>query len=227
VTSPLATATANGAAPAIPRIGLAGGIGSGKSAVARAFAALGCVVSDSDAAAKSLLREPAVRDELVAWWGRGVLTDAGEIDRAKVAGVVFADAAQRARLEGLIHPMLRAGRVAALMAATQAGAPAFVIDAPLLFEAGLEGECDAVVFVEAPREERVRRVRATRGWSEAELDLREAAQWPLDDKRRRCAYRVDNGGDAAKLDGQVRTILDAVRARNVPKAEGQRGGTTP
>lgn len=195
-------------------IGVAGGIGSGKSAVARAFAALGCVVSDSDAQAREALERPEVIAAVASWWGPGVLDGSGRVDRGAVAKIVFSEARERARLEGLIHPMIRRSRGALIAEASALGAPGVVVDAPLLFEAGLDGECDAVVFVEASRATRLERV-AGRGWDPAELDRREAAQMPLAQKRARSGYVVDNegpGGEVA-LASAVSAILTDVRRR--------------
>lgn len=191
-----------------PVIGIAGGIGSGKSTVARAFEQLGCLVLDSDAEAKRALERTEVRDELVRWWGPGVLDADGGIDRRRVAQIVFADAAERRRLEGLIHPLVKKTRREAIAMAT--GRPGVVIDAPLLFEAGLEGECDEVVFVEASRAVRLARVLRSRGWDEAEFDRREAAQMPLDEKRRRCRFVIENEDDEPRVE-EARAVLEAVR----------------
>ncbi|MFM9959130.1 MAG: dephospho-CoA kinase [Phycisphaerales bacterium] len=178
-------------------IGIAGGIGSGKSAVARAFGRLGCAVIDSDAEAKTALDRPEVRQTLASWWGPGVLMrDAAgseRTDRSAVGRIVFADPAARARLEALIHPLIRRTRETARREAVAAGAKAIIYDAPLLFEAGIDKLCDAVVWVECPREERLRRVRVSRGWDEAELAKREAAQWPLKRKRALCSHEIWNG----------------------------------
>ncbi|MEM1329221.1 MAG: dephospho-CoA kinase [Planctomycetota bacterium] len=192
-------------------IGIAGGIGSGKSAVAGAFASLGLLVSDSDTEAKAQLEIEEVRDELVRWWGTGVLDAGGVVDRASVARIVFADDAERARLESLIHPRLRAGREAMIQRARDGGMPGVVIDAPLLFEAGIDAECDAVVFVEAPREVRLERVRRTRGWDEAELGRRESAQWPLDQKRDACGHVIRNDRSESALKQEASRVLDEVR----------------
>lgn len=194
-------------------IGLAGGIGAGKSAVAAILRELGCVVSDSDTRAKELLDAPHVRDELVRWWGGSVLGVAGRVDRSAVASIVFADPDQRRRLEGLVHPLLKRERDAAASEAARHGARAFIIDAPLLFEAGLDAECDAVLFVEAPEAARLARVRATRGWSEAELRRREAAQWPLDRKRGLATMVVPNDGDPSLLRQRVQAALEDLLAR--------------
>jgi dephospho-CoA kinase len=207
-------------------LGIAGGIGSGKSTVARAFAALGWVVVDSDQQAAAALLRDDVRGTLVQWWGSGVLDSSGMIDRKAVGRIVFADAAERKRLEELIHPLIARGRRDAIAAATAAAGRApdgVVYDAPLLFEAGLDRECDAVVFVDAPRERRLERVRASRGWDEHELAKREASQWPLDRKRAGCRFVVVNDGDARGVDEQVRhvaAILTAERGSGTSRSSG-------
>lgn len=203
-----------GTLPARPLVvGLAGGIGAGKSAAAREFARLGWLVSDSDAEARHELQSPEVREVLRSWWGESILDGAGGIDRAAVARIVFSDPAQRTRLEGLIHPRLRAAREQLKAEARSRGAPGVVIDAPLLFEAGLDRECDAVVFVDAPRPERLDRVSRTRGWSEDELARREAAQMPLEEKKRRADTVIVNAGDEPALRRQVEEASRVLLAR--------------
>ena len=92
--------------PRIPVIGLCGGIGAGKSAVAGILADLGCVVSDSDRDAREVLADPEVLEVLRGWWGDDVVGTDGRLDRSRIAGRVFADDSERARLEGLVHPRL-------------------------------------------------------------------------------------------------------------------------
>lgn len=190
-------------------IGIAGGIGSGKSHVAAVFARLGCVVSDSDRQAREALTRREVVDTLRAWWGDGV-APGGVVDRAAVAHVVFHDPAQRAKLEQLIHPLVHAQRADEVVRAAASGKRAVVVDAPLLFEAGIDRECDAVVFVDCPREERLARVKASRGWDEAELTRREAAQWPLERKRAACRFVVHNDRAHPDLERQVGEVLGAL-----------------
>jgi len=194
-----------------PVIGLAGGIGAGKSAVAGAFAQLGCLVVDSDALGREALTDPVIRHTLVGWWGQRILGSDGEVDRGKVAQIVFADPEQRQRLEGLTHPWIESKRKEQFAAADRSTV-AFVIDAPLLFEAGIDDECDAIVFVDAPRAERVRRVRAHRGWSESELFRRESSQLSLDEKRKRADYVIENTGDLSALAEKVRLVLERILA---------------
>lgn len=193
-------------------IGLAGGVGAGKSTVGKALADLGCVVFDADAEAKRALDEPAVRGRLAEWWGRGVLGAGGRVDRAAVAKIVFGDADARRRLQSLTHPIVIERCDAALAAAAGAGARGFVIDAPLLYEAGLDNRCDAVVFVDAPLEDRVRRVGSSRGWSRDELLRRESAQMPVEAKRARASHVLTNDGDAAALAEAARGLFERIAA---------------
>lgn len=195
----------------VPVIGLVGGVGSGKSAVARAFEKLGCVVSDSDKAVREVLARPEVVDALVGWWGRGILDSENRVDRKKIADVVFKDDYERRRLEALIHPLVRESRGVLIERARAEGARGVIVDAPLLFEAGVDAECDAVVFVEATRAARLGRVREGRGWDEAELDRREKAQMPLDEKRRRSDHVLVNNGTLGELESRVAKLLAAIR----------------
>ncbi len=188
-------------------LGVVGGIGAGKSAVARSLAARGFVIVDSDRAAHEALERPAVRETLRSWWGERVLTPEGRVDRRAVAAIVFADAAQRARLEALVHPIVKEARVEAIRNAGAANARGVVVDAPLLYEAGVDQECDAVLFVDAPRELRLERV-DERGWDAPEFDRREASQLPLDEKRRRADVVVINDSTEAVLDERVGVALD-------------------
>lgn len=201
----------------LPVIGLAGGIGAGKSLVGSILRSLGCLVIDSDARAKAALDRPDVRDQLVLWWGDGVLDHDGRIDRSKIAAIIFDDPQQRQRLEALVHPIVRQDRAAAIAEArrAEAGGPpvrAVVIDAPLLFEAGVDRECDAVIFVDAPPSIRQDRVKS-RGWNEAELRRREVAQLPLEEKRRRATHIVSNAGSREELEKAVADVLDKITLR--------------
>ena len=108
-------------------LGLAGGIGAGKSAVARLLEQRGWVILDADADAKAALDRPEVREALVSWWGRVVLDPAGRIDRAAVARIVFNDDTQRRRLEELIHPLVRRSRAQAIEEALEALGARFIV----------------------------------------------------------------------------------------------------
>ena len=145
-----------------PVIGITGGIGAGKSEVARILADLGCLVVNSDDLARQALLDPAIKSRLRAEWGETIFDAGGDVDRSALARIVFADPGQRRALESIIHPWVEAHRRAIFDAADPA-TPAFVIDAPLLLEAGIDRECDHVVHIDADREKRLERVRE-RGW---------------------------------------------------------------
>jgi dephospho-CoA kinase len=142
----------------------------------------------------------------VLWWGPKVLDGEGEIDRAAVAHVVFADPEQRKRLEELTHPWIETKRKA-MFEHAPLGTPALVIDAPLLFEAGLDSICDEVVFVDTPRDIRLARVQETRGWNASEMAKRELSQLPLDEKQRRADHVVSNSGDLTSLAAEVGRVF--------------------
>jgi dephospho-CoA kinase len=203
-----------------PIIGISGGIGSGKSFVAGLFGELGCLVIDSDEQVRRAYVSPEVRDVLRRWWGEGVFRPDGGIDRRAIAARVFTDPAERARLEGLLHPLVARMRDAEMAAhAADPQTIAFVWDTPLLFEAGLNGQCDALVFVDTPAEVRARRVRAGRGWDAAELARRENLQWPLDRKREISDHLVTNTASADEVRDQVRKVLSRILARS-PRPKG-------
>ncbi len=186
-------------------VGLTGGVASGKSAVAAKLAALGAVVIDADALARQVV-EPgtpglaAIKDT----FGDAVLLADGSLDRPALGAIVFADAAQRAKLNAIVHPLVRE-QAAKLRQAAAAGA-LVVEDIPLLVETGrLEG-FDAVVVVQAPHAERIRRMVQDRGWSTEDAEARMAAQ-ATDDQRAAVAdYLLDNSGTLEELEAQVSAL---------------------
>jgi dephospho-CoA kinase len=201
-----------------PIIGLAGGIGSGKSYIAGLLAELGCGVIDSDAQVREVYRHPQVLATIRSWWGEGMVGSDGQADRRAIAGRVFNDPAQRQRLEALIHPRVDALRQARMKELTiEPKIVAFVWDTPLLFEAGLSDRCDAVIFIDTPLEERLRRVAGSRGWDQHELQRREKLQWPLDRKREISDDVLQNTADAGDVRRQVRDVLSRVLARVTQK----------
>jgi len=197
----------------IPVVGLAGGIGAGKSRVAGILGEAGCVVSDSDADARAALTDPNVVSALTAIAGAGILGGDGSVDRGRLAAAIFSDDGVRARVEAVMHPWIEQRRRALFAEACRRSdslPAALVIDAPLLFEAGLDGQCDAVIFVDAPYAQRLARVQVTRGWSEEELMRREQAQWDVDRKRERATYVITNDSDDVRLREQTMAVLRAI-----------------
>src|SRR6476620_9528527 len=191
-----------------PIIGIEGGIGSGKSLVASMMAEMNCLVINSDEMARQAYKDPGVKHTLRQWWGKLVFDPSGEVDRGAVARKVFTMPSERQRLERLIHPIVNEMREKRMnQAAGDPAVVAFVWDTPLLFETELNKLCDTVVFVEAPPELRVARVREKRGWSREELAERENLQLPLDNKRRMSHDVIVN---AADTDG-TSTVREQVR----------------
>ena len=206
-------------------VGLTGGIGSGKTEVSRRLAALGAVVVDADVIAREVV-EPGTPglDQIVAAFGPEVLASDGadvRLDRDRLAALVFADPQARARLNAIVHPLVRA-RTAELVAAAAAADPHAVVvnDVPLLVEAGLAGAAgaggghyDAIVVVAADPATQRRRLVEQRGMTPADADARIAAQAPLADKLAVADYVVHNDGDLAALDAQVRQVWAHLAAR--------------
>jgi dephospho-CoA kinase len=196
-----------------PIIGLAGGIGSGKSTIAKLFGELGCQVLSADEYVRDAYRDPAVIARLREWWGDAIVDRSGELDRKAVARIVFEKPEEKSRLESLVHPLVADRRNEAMRAAADdAQVLAYVWDIPLLFEVGLAGQCDAIVFVDAPFEQRLERVKSTRGWDDAELRRREKLQVPLDNKRQMSNYILQNTADVGFARRQVREVLSAILA---------------
>ena len=194
-----------------PIVGLVGGIGAGKSRVAHAFERLGGRVLDFDQLAHEQLVDREVVAHLRQWWGDRVVGSDGRVDRSLVASIVFADGAELARLEGLLYPRLTA-LCSELVVALDADATvvAIILDAPKLFEAGLDAQCDAIVFVDADRKTRLERVVRSRGWDQSEFVRREKLQIPLDKKRASADYVVENHDDTERLAAQVERVFNSV-----------------
>jgi dephospho-CoA kinase len=188
-------------------LGLTGSIGMGKTTTARLFAQAGVPVHDADAAVHRLYEHEAVAAIEAAFPGT---TDAGKVDRAKLAARVLDDEAAIKRLEAIVHPLVRESETRFLAAAAAQGARVVVLDIPLLFETGGESRVDAVVVVSAPPEVQRARALARPGMTPAKLDAILAKQVPDSDKRARAHFVVDSarGVDSARV--QVRGILRAV-----------------
>ena len=182
------------------RIGLTGGIGSGKSAVASSFAQLGATVIDADVLAREVVApgSEGLR-QIRALWPEAVGAG-GALDRPALAAIVFADDAARARLNAITHPLVRA-RAAELEAAAPDGLVVHVV--PLLFEGDFWRTCDKTVVVTAAAETRLARVVAREATDAAAVERRMAAQIDPAVARARADYVIENDGD-----------LDALRERS-------------
>jgi dephospho-CoA kinase len=187
-------------------IGILGGVASGKSEVSQRLRTLGAAVLDADQVGHAVLREPEVRRALEQRWGPRILDAAGELDRRKIAEIVFAGTpesqAELTFLEGLTHPRIGRRLESQLAQWQRAGVPAAVLDAPVMLKAGWDRLCQWIIFVDVPRPVRLARARQ-RGWTEAEFAAREAAQEPLEYKRSRADLTIDNAATLEQLSAQV------------------------
>jgi len=185
-------------------IGVTGGVGTGKSTVARMLRGAGAHVIDADEIARALTAKgsPAYR-AIVRRFGRGILLKSGAIDRAALGSLVFARPAVREKLTAILHPAI----IRRIKKETRDSTKGLVvIDAPLLFETGLNESVDAVVVVKASREAQVRRCKARSGLSREQTLSRDAAQLPLKEKIRSADYVIDNNGTLRQTEKQVDSI---------------------
>jgi dephospho-CoA kinase len=190
------------------RVGLTGGIASGKSLVAEELAKLGAAVIDADVLAREVV-EPGTPGlaAVVARFGDAVLTD-GRLDRARLGALVFADPAARRDLERIIHPAVRARAAELERAAAEAGAAVVVHVIPLLVETGQADDFDRVVVVDVdPATQRERLLRRD-GFTEAEADRRIAAQAAREDRLAAADVVLDNLGSVTQLKSQIRHLWD-------------------
>ena len=214
---------------AVPVIGLIGGIGGGKSEVAALFKERGALVIDADAVGHELLKDLTVRDRIVERFGAGVLTGVGHqsgspsaIDRKALGAIVFADQKARHDLEAILHPRMRSWFLTVIESERRAGGGTdrcVVLDAAILLEAGWDDLCDLIVFVDSPREERMHRVEAKRGWSPEMFEARERAQWPSDEKRRRADLVIVNDAGVEALQREVERVEAVLADLSCPVIE--------
>lgn len=203
--------TAPEAGPHRPyRVGLTGGIASGKSTVANEFRRLGVEVYSADDIARELVvpGSPLLAD-LVHAFGPGILTTQGELDRARLRETVFADSGARARLNALMHPAIRAR----LFAHADAAAGTYVVlEIPLLVEGGLEGEVDRVLVVDCPESVQLERLTSRDRVSAAQAMATLSAQATRADRRSVADDIVENSGSTDALRDAVRALHDRYRA---------------
>ena len=192
------------------RVGLTGGIGSGKSEVAKTFADLGAFVIDTDELSREAVAPGSAGLRAIAALWPDVVRDGG-LDRKALAAIVFADDAQRERLNAIVHPEVR--RLAAEYERRAAPGQIVVQVIPLLFEVGLDAQMDANVAVLAPDGARLERVLARDGADEGQVRARMAAQIAPDEARRRADYVIENDADLSALRAQTVAVYDALKRR--------------
>ena len=187
------------------RVGLTGGIATGKSTVSAILSELGAVVIDADQLAREVVaRGTPGLDAVVAEFGAGLLTPDGDLDRAAMGSLVFGDDAARKRLEAIVHPLVFE-RIVDLETHAPDGA-VVVHDIPLLAESGRAATFDAVIVVDAPQDVQVARMVADRGWTESDALARIAAQASPEDRRAIATYVLENTGSRTELRERVEAI---------------------
>ena len=191
-------------------IGLTGGIACGKSTISEALRAMGAAVIDGDGLSRALTVPggralPGIREA----FGDGVFQPDGSLDRRALGSVVFGSDEARARLDGLMQPMLREMILEGIEAARAAGAAICVLDMPLLYEAGLDVLCDEVWCAHVPRETQLERLMARDGFTREEAEARLRSQLPTDEKAARADVVIDTSGAIA----DTRAKLPALYAR--------------
>lgn len=194
-------------------IGLTGGIGSGKSAVSDILRDLGAFVMDADVVAHEVYRPGSDGwREVVEAFGSEIAAPSGEIDRGKLAAIVFGDATQLERLNRIVHPRTRDLVAARLGQAEKSGETAAVVEAAILFEAGWEDMFDEVWVVTAPSEIAVRRVAESRGTDAESVRSRMRAQMSNEDRLSRADAAIDNSGTLDDLRARVTEAWDRFAA---------------
>jgi dephospho-CoA kinase len=193
-------------------VGLTGGIGSGKSTVARMLQARGAVVLDADEFARAAVvaGSPGLRS-VVARFGGDVLTTDGELDRRKLASIVFADPQALADLEAIVHPEVRRMIADGIQENLDADRVVVLVN-PLLVEMGTHRDCDVVVVVSTIPETQIARSLA-RDMTEDDVRARMAAQLPLDERARAADVLIDNEGTIDDLEREVDVLWQQLRAR--------------
>jgi len=199
-------------------LGLTGGIGSGKSMVAQMFARLGAVLIDADQLAREVVDpgQPALK-EIAVTFGPDVILPDGHLDRPKLARIIFADPVERAKLDAITHPRIRA-RMDEEIKLRRSGPGVLIVDIPLLYENDRTNTVESVIVVWVDPQTQLRRIRDRDGLSADAARQRIAAQMPLDEKRARADHVIDNSGSREDTRRQVEAIYRRYAPAAAPPA---------
>lgn len=212
----------------IPVIGIVGGIGSGKSAIANGLAkARPIAVIDADLIGHQALEQPPVQHRLRDQFGTGIFDGTHSIIRSELAARVFGSTAEhtaaREALQKIVHPVIQQNIEQQIDDIRhQADHQAILLDAAVLLETDWKTACDHIIFIDAPRDQRLQRVRETRNWNAAELTRREASQLPLADKQSRADWVLDNSGRLDDAIARLGDIVDHIRCSATQRPTSQK-----
>lgn len=195
-------------------VGLTGTVGAGKSTVGRLFESWGACRVDADRLAREAVA-PGSRGlaEVREAFGEKVIDAEGALDREAMRRRAFADPDVRRRLEAIVHPEVRRLKEERAEEARAGGCEVLVAEVPLLLEGGMEDDFDLVVVVDAPREQRRRRVEEERGLDRETFEAIEGAQWPAERKRSAADVVIDNDGTLDRLEAEARAVWEAIQRR--------------
>ena len=196
------------------KVALTGNVGAGKTEVSRIFEEKGARVVDTDVVAREIVEpgSPALA-RIREIWGDQVIDEDGQLDRAALRRLVFADPGARRDLEMITHPAILE-RVEALMAEAEAdGAEVFVAVVPLLYETGLDAQFDYVVLVDSPLERRIQRIVGSRDVTEEEARRIAASQMPAEEKREVADLVIVNDSELEALEARANQAWNAIRQR--------------
>lgn len=185
-------------------IGILGGIASGKSTLAGIFTEWGAALIDADKIGHELLEQPEIQRKIRWEWGEDVFNSEGCVDRTRLGSIVFADKLEMEKLSDIVHPPLLENIEQVL----QNSCGPVVIDAALLVEFGLASRCDYLIFISAGNDLRRQRVARRRGWSEEEMEKRQAFQGSLEEKQQMAHCTIQNYGSLKDLKEQARTVWE-------------------
>jgi len=200
------------------RVGLTGNVGAGKSTVVSLLASWGATVIDADVLAREVV-EPGgtALAEIRSVWGDTVVDESGQLDRAAMRRIVFADDAAREKLESILHPAIRSRFRDLVAEAEMAGDRVVIGVVPLLYEKNMAEEFDLVLLVDAPTELRIERLVAKRGLSIEEARAVAAAQMPAEVKRSRADLIIDNDSDLTVLERRAWETWKEIQKLNGPE----------
>jgi dephospho-CoA kinase len=188
-----------------PVIGVIGAIGAGKSTVAGMMASKGGFLIDADKIGHDVLELPEVREQLRQRWGNVIFHPQGSVNRRAVSGIVFQDPAERRKLESIVFPWID-DRIEE--ACRDPATKFIVLDAAVLLEADWNHRVDRLIYVDAPIEDRLRRLDIRSGWTVHDLNAREKAQLPAEIKKQRADMILQNDGTIEKLELQVKDMVE-------------------
>lgn len=196
------------------RIGLTGGIASGKSTVSAMLRQMGAVVIDTDWIAHEITAPGSgALMEMSRRYGTDIVKEDGSLRRDAVGKIVFSDPVEKKWLEALLHPLIRAEAEKQAQAAFEAGQRVVVLDVPLLFESGWNGKVDEIWTVYTPQAIQEVRLQRRDGYTDSEIADRLASQWPIDEKAKRADVVIDNTGLPESTRRQVEVAWNAVMNR--------------